>query len=53
MTLDQLARLLSKLCDLRDWLNATDPGTLDVIVVEAVIDRITLEYGRLMLEGAK
>lgn len=53
MTPEQLAHLLELLADAHDWLEETDPGSLDAALVHSVAQRLFEHSARLIREGAR
>jgi len=53
MTPERITGLAALLLDTRDWLEETDPGSLDAALIEAVVDALARQRQRLVDEGAK
>lgn len=53
MTPEQLTGLGLLLMDLRDWLNESDPGSLDAAVVDRCVDVCAEARRRLTQAGAR
>ena len=49
MTPERLTGLAALLLELRDWIDETDPGSLDYWLVDAVVDRIAERRRQLAL----
>lgn len=53
MTPERLTGLAALLLDLRDWLLDEDPGGLDAVLVDAVVDVCARARARLVEEVAR
>ena len=53
MTPERCTGLAALLLDVRDWLNDQDPGNLDAVLVDGVIDVLACIRAQLVEEGAR